>query len=263
MRATTEKINPRLAEKYLELNTVNRPIRQSHVEFLSKEISGGRWKMNGASIVFNGGTLVDGQHRLWAIIEAKTPIDTIVVRGAEDDSFPTIDTGKCRTGGDVLHIAGEKNPSVLSSAARLCIGYLKKNFFARGRISNTIVVDFVRDNPGLADSVEYVLKTKSPQFVSRGIGACLHYLMSKRDARLADTLFRGIGVGFSVADGGTFGSLREKLIACAVSNAKLSKAKTHPRVVGAYVVKAWNAKRMSRRLNVFRFIDGEDFPRIK
>ena len=118
MESVVEKITPDVATKYLEANVHNRPVHQRHVEFLAEEIKQGRWKMNGSSIVFNGdGTLIDGQHRLWAVITSGLPIKILVVRGADEGSFATIDTGLARTAGDVLGITGEKNPQTLTILA--------------------------------------------------------------------------------------------------------------------------------------------------
>jgi hypothetical protein len=46
---------------------------------------------------------------LLAIIESGVTIDMLVVYGARHDCFHTIDTGKSRTPGNTMHIAGVKN----------------------------------------------------------------------------------------------------------------------------------------------------------
>ena len=96
-------VTPNMATEWLEQNKRNRHIRQSHVDDLAQEIKSGLWKFDGATIRFDTeGNILDGQHRLWAVIESGLSIDTFVVLGLESDVFAVIDTGIVRTGADVL-----------------------------------------------------------------------------------------------------------------------------------------------------------------
>ena len=253
-----ERITPDKASKYLKSNHVNRPIRSTHIDYLAREMKDGRWKLNGASIVFNGDNLMDGQHRLHAVISSGTPIDTIVVRGADKCSLPTIDTGKVRTGGDALHIVGESNANILATAARMAILYQKREFLRRVRTSNAEVVGYVRANPGLSESVAHVRRAKTRILFSASHAAMLHYFMVKKDKDIADSLFLGIGQGFQPDAGETFLALREKLISCMKAPSKMD-----PRILSIYVIKAWDAKRRGKRLRIFKFTAGEDVPRIR
>jgi len=100
-------ITPEQAAKMLEKNTKNRSLNKGRVSRYAIEILNGKWNLNGVPIVFDkDGTLTDGQHRLHAIIESNVSIETLVVHGVSNQSFLTIDTGKIRSGGDVLSIAG-------------------------------------------------------------------------------------------------------------------------------------------------------------
>jgi|WetSurMetagenome_2_1015567.scaffolds.fasta_scaffold50434_1 hypothetical protein len=264
METTVERITPSMATKYLEMNTNNRTIRQSHVDFLAKEIKDDRWVLNGASIVFDGPTLVDGQHRLWAVVTAGKPISTLVARGVDKDCFPTIDTGIGRTAGDSLHITGMKNASHLASAARFIMEYHSGKLLKKQKISNGSVVDFVSANPGLAESATFILSITGAKIFSRSVATALHYLMAKKDKELADTLFAGIYKGFSGAAGfESFAAMREKLIACATHSTRAHAVRTSMKVLSVYVIKAWNAKRKGLRMRIFKFAPEEEFPKIK
>lgn len=259
MESVVEKITPDVATKYLEANVHNRPVHQRHVEFLAEEIKQGRWKMNGSSIVFNGdGTLIDGQHRLWAVITSGLPIKILVVRGADEGSFATIDTGLARTAGDVLGITGEKNPQTLAAASRFVMAYQSKFTANRKKVSNVKVVEFVKANPGIQQSVEFIRRAKGTRIISTAVASGLHYLMAKKEPTLADALFNGLAKGFTAEDGETFMALREKLIACATATT-YTKGPT----IAVYVIKAWNAKRDGKYLRVFRHAAGEEIPKIK
>ena len=55
------------------------------------------------AIVLLDGAILDGQHRLWAVIESKTPVETIIIRGIAREAFATIDTVRApRSGGDII-----------------------------------------------------------------------------------------------------------------------------------------------------------------
>jgi len=120
--AQIETITPTVAKAYLEKNSNNRNINKSHVAFLAKELLDGNYQMNGQSIVIGkSGRLLDGQHRLTAVIRAGVPISAVVVHGVDEESFVTMDTGKPRGGADALTIAGAKFTNHMASAIRKII----------------------------------------------------------------------------------------------------------------------------------------------
>jgi hypothetical protein len=82
-----ELITPMLAEKWLEtVPEYQRKIKQRRIDTLALAITKGEWRMNGATIVFNEkGELIDGQHRLHAIVKAGKPVYSLVVRGVPPD----------------------------------------------------------------------------------------------------------------------------------------------------------------------------------
>jgi hypothetical protein len=94
------EITPELAARMLECNTHNRTVTDSHVRNLSADMAAGRWVVTHQGIAYDAnGTLVDGQHRLWACIESKTTIRMMVSYNVDPDSLKVIDTGKGRTVG--------------------------------------------------------------------------------------------------------------------------------------------------------------------
>jgi hypothetical protein len=53
------------------------------------------------------GVLVDGQHRLAAIVEADLPVELTVFTEVGQGAFDVLDTGKRRNAADILAIEGE------------------------------------------------------------------------------------------------------------------------------------------------------------
>lgn len=102
MEAKVQVITPELAEQYLTKNTNNyRSMSNSVVNAYATDMKTGNWKFNGDSIKFNkSGILVDGQHRLSAIVKSGVPVQMMVITEIEDD-VATFDIGKIRTANQI------------------------------------------------------------------------------------------------------------------------------------------------------------------
>src|SRR4051812_40390469 len=79
-----EKITPKIAEKYLNMNVGNRALRSGVVEKYASDMRSGNWSRNPQPMIFyDDGTIADGQNRLWAVIESGEAIWFLVVRGVD------------------------------------------------------------------------------------------------------------------------------------------------------------------------------------
>lgn len=111
-----ETITPVLAEEYLRHNKKNRQLRKNLVSYYAKQMKDGQWMLNGEGIIFNEeGILVDGQHRLAAVVESGVNVEMLVVRNADKDSFATIDSGLSRKTSDIFFVKGIPNATSISS----------------------------------------------------------------------------------------------------------------------------------------------------
>jgi len=104
MRYQVETITPERAQELLGNNyDENRRVSDVHVNDLAKAMREGTFlPQNGQTIVVGeDGTLYDGQHRMWAIVESNTTQEMLVcVLGESDDAvaaFRTVDGGMKRT----------------------------------------------------------------------------------------------------------------------------------------------------------------------
>lgn len=122
IRTRVLEITPAWAERKLaELQHLvedgtfrNRPINKSMVDSYASDMARGRWGLSHQGIAFDeDGRLIDGQHRLWAVIRASIPVIMTVTTGVPSTtnggfSMPTmdiVDRGKARPVGQQLHIA--------------------------------------------------------------------------------------------------------------------------------------------------------------
>jgi len=120
---TTQVINisPALADSLLQRNKLNRNLKKAQVATYAEQMRQGRFQsLNGQTISVAGnvvnGTLLDGQHRLTALIEAGVTLPFLVVSGLSEDVIPTIDIGAKRTAGDLFDMNKIQYGRILSAA---------------------------------------------------------------------------------------------------------------------------------------------------
>jgi hypothetical protein len=142
---------------------------------------------NGDSIrIDTNGDILDGQHRLAAIVRVGKPVNVLVASGVDRETFATIDVGKRRNVNDIIGIDmrqhGVNAPKGSTASARLLLEY--ESGFKTGTASSTKgerqrqhPVDAVRSvchRPGFIDAVcraskfarEMVVVTTAPSAVA-------------------------------------------------------------------------------------------------
>jgi hypothetical protein len=122
--AAVEWITPEAARKALGNKAANRHISRVRVQEYARDIKAGNWGLTGETIIYDyNEQLIEGQHRMMAIILADQGIYSLVVRGVDPAEFVRINSGKPRTMADTLGIKGENAPSTLAAAMKLLYLY--------------------------------------------------------------------------------------------------------------------------------------------
>lgn len=93
-------VTPALAEQWLASNTGNRKWRPGHSESLAQIMVQGAWRWTHQGIAFSKNRLIDGQHRLRAVIISGCTIPMLVFPSMDDDTFGVLDRAKHRTNKD-------------------------------------------------------------------------------------------------------------------------------------------------------------------
>lgn len=99
-------ITPTMALNWLEnANTNNRKISDTYVKRLARDVKADRWRLTHQGIAFDPhGVLLDGQNRLWAIVESDVPVDMFVFFNIDPQALPVIDGVKPRSLADQLRL---------------------------------------------------------------------------------------------------------------------------------------------------------------
>jgi len=259
MNSTLETITPEIAEQLLLKNTRNRQVIRNHVIGLAEEMKAGRWKVNGDTICLNGDVLIDGQHRLLAVVESKVAITTWVVRGVASDVFDTKDVGRRRSAADTLSVHGEVNCRNLAACLIFIDRYFTGRLENRGhRYSNSEVEELLRKYPEARYAAQQCGRNGLlPPSVHRG----LIYLFSQVDQEQAAKFMEDTMNGANLSSDDPVYRLRERLVQNSLSKAKLSVAE-----IAALCIKAWNFRRSGKSCRTLKWCSSgptkETFPII-
>lgn len=104
MKTEIVNVTPKLAAKYLQRNTANRPIRRTVVDGIKDSFMRGEYIPSHQGIAFSSdGILLDGQHRLIAISELDSgSFPMLVSSGIDPVAFKVMDVGLKRSAADAL-----------------------------------------------------------------------------------------------------------------------------------------------------------------
>jgi hypothetical protein len=113
------QVTPETAREWLGFNTRNRSLRPRITAAYAADMKAGDWQVNGDAIKFAAdGRLLDGQHRLAAVIEAGVTVPVLVARGLPDEAQDTYDAGFKRSFSDALGLRGEAYAKDLAAITR-------------------------------------------------------------------------------------------------------------------------------------------------
>jgi hypothetical protein len=100
-------LTPALAAAWLEKNDNNRPINWNYVSQLARDMKAGRFRCTHQGIAFDTeGRLIDGQHRLWAVLEADVTVRMRVFYNEPPENIVLIDGNCPRRAADRMSLGG-------------------------------------------------------------------------------------------------------------------------------------------------------------
>lgn len=150
-------ITPKLASRWLDANLGNRNIRQRTVTAYARDMASGRWQLSGEGVKFStSDRLIDGQHRLHAVVQAGVTVPMVVVRGLDDEVQTVLDSGSARTAGDALRMRSETHYSALAAAARIVMQFQDGRLDQGGahKYTHSEIIEWLDRNPEMRLAVE-------------------------------------------------------------------------------------------------------------
>ena len=252
-------VTPELARKWLKMNEKNRRISKRRVSVYSRDILNGTWSLNGESIKFDTeGKLLDGQHRLEAVIEANTAAEFLVVKGLRPETQTTMDTGRKRSLKDVLSMEGVVNPAVVSAVAKKAILWDAgdRRFSGNTQPTHSELLDFISKTPSIHRSAEIGVRVRNgfKPLVPSVIGLT-HHLFHKLDPSDTAKFFARLQVGANLDEGDPILILRNR------SMLDLAEGKRpSDKVRVGLVIKAWNAVRNGETMSKIVMTDDGIMP---
>lgn len=171
-------VTPDLAEKWLGQNNHNRNLRDRAVAAYARDMKAGNWAENGESIKFaKDGTLLDGQHRLWAVVDSGVTVRMLVVTGLEGSDQETMDAGRKRSLSDALHLRGEINSSILGSVLRRTLMWEHGSYRNSGTYTptNTECLTFLEAHPEVRESTQAAAALRKPSRLPASVIGLTHW----------------------------------------------------------------------------------------
>lgn len=214
VEVTIQTITPEDAQVLLQTNVNNRNLSRRRVEMYANDIRRGQWKLTGDTIKLakNPKTgevrLIDGQHRLHAIVAAGIAVQTVVATGLQEDAFSVIDRGKIRTYNDVLGMSGVKNANTVASVIRpIIVLEAGMNPFGAGieLVTPEDVVKYAKENDEMVQwAVNRSFKMREHLSGSGTAWAMFMYLLAEKHGikcaeSFTDSLLSGVGYGIGDA----------------------------------------------------------------
>ncbi len=269
MRSRVQTITPAKAAEMLKSNTTNRPLSRPTVRAFAEAMARGDWMVTHQGIAFDvNGVLVDGQHRLAAVIEAEVPVDMAVFTDVDDNAFDVLDTGKRRNAADVLAIEGEKSSATLAAMVRTVWMYENRPDLTwsggGAAITNHQVVQTLALHPKLRNFVTVGEQIAVATGMIKSAAGAASYLASRASRKPElEEWFEGIIDGAGLAKGDPRLVFRRVMFGMARKQSGQAIRRREGREHVALYILAFNAWRAGERVTSLRFSTRDPMPRIR
>jgi hypothetical protein len=223
MRTETRTLTPEDARQLLDNSkTNNRTLTQAAINRYVKDMVDGNWKLSADGIsIDTAGNILNGHHRLHAVIQSKTAQEFRVTYDADPETFDVYDTGKNRTGKDILVLQGleSRTARIISSAIPLIISWERNKILTKtidqrqnGNANHTIR-EFYDNNKGVYISAKFTQSLPRHAKLLRESVACfLHYEISKiATLSDADRYLKLVATGDGICSDNIIYALRQML----------------------------------------------------
>lgn len=252
----------------LNSNFTNRPLRKALVDRYTEAMSKGEWKLAPEPLVITDKfQLIQGQHRLNAVVLSKTNQWFMVVRGWRTEVFDVLDSGAKRSVSDVLNINGTPggNASRIGSAAKLLVALaaaeadgLSAHNATKKFNDRQSIIAFAEDN---FDTLQWAYEVIEPVYRARVLNvpptsllaAAYRIVDAGNDREIVSTFFEELATLHDLNDP------RWTLIRWSPTRKGRSG---HGEMSAAIIIKGWNSWVRGKKQRQFAWRMDEAFPEV-
>lgn len=251
----------------------NRGINETHVVMLVRAMVEGRFVATNQGLGIDGaGQIVDGQHRIEAIIRSDKPQWLNVTYGLSPEAVKAIDNNRLRTFANDLEMAGEENSNNKAAATRLVAkaemawdkDYSLSSFsnlkFDRMELEDWF--DVINSTVDLSESLRSAWplyrKTSGGPGIVQSAGAAFYYLASAyHEENYVRQFIEKAGDGIGLEKGDPELALRNRVASLQASSRQVSNIEYL-----AYLIQAYNRSVAGVKLSRLDLPKSGKMPRI-
>lgn len=261
VRATSDvsveimELSPDDARDLLAKNVNNRKLRPTVVSRYAADMAAGRWDLTGDSIKLSWeDEIIDGQHRLHAIVASGATIKTAVAFGVDPKAKEAVDTGLKRGLGDVLAWKGKANAAKLSSAIAVAWQIEHGLVVAQTRPTHHEAVDWFEANPGIEWALGQAEKVRrSLRLPDSAVAAVVYHAARLGSPDKAEAFASQIATGLNMTERSPVYALRRWVMG-------QPQGRFDRVTLTAILVKAWNAYVADREVTMLAWRRGGKSP---
>jgi len=264
MEVQKKLITPARAVELLQSNVKNRRPKNPVVLKYARDMASGKWKSDTFELIkiSKSGVILDGQHRLMAVVKSNTPTFFHVVENLEDSIFDVLDTGSTRNASDVFKINGVSNnnviPSIISFYYTLKGGNITKSAQVNYKKTNADLLEIYLENKEFWDELTtqtlFLYRSFSKILAPSFIGGFYAFFSDINNDDAKNFMYQ-LCTGKNV-ENDAINILRSRFVTEKISVNKVSHS-----TKCAYLIKVWNAYRKIERLKILKYTPSVDkFP---
>jgi len=183
LRVSVELITPEMAREYLFSQGANRNINSTRISDYILRMSRGEWKIGQPIIFDENNCLIDGQHRLKAVIKYGKPVEFAILKGVPNDSKTVMDIGQRRTTSQIAQLSGIDKPYYLERQAILSNAFLGSQFKAKSKLTKRNAANLIGSRRGLrspnamieieeqySDGLDFAMRTPGTTLQKKVVG---------------------------------------------------------------------------------------------
>lgn len=242
----TYTVDPRSAARILSAhNKINRTVSSASVESIADDMKNGQWVgHSGQFIKFSDdGSLLDGQHRLHAIVKAGMSVPMEFAFGIPEKARIVTDTGRPRTFGDNIAMGGTKYACALSATTRLLKQFLENPHFEgvqfkNAKLSSSTLANVLAAHPGLFDAIEVTKGNLLKQQLIHSYSAFAYYVFSQTKYKnRVKEFFEKLSTGESMTSDNPIMAFRNRI----ARERQILRSQTNKEIVIGMLFQTWNA----------------------